>query len=54
MCPHKMTENLKSFSNPSPIDTTGMADNGTAPEEIVRDYQLRVDIDQILTCQGAD
>jgi hypothetical protein len=30
------------------------ADNGIDVEEIVRDYQIRVDVDQILTCQGAD
>jgi len=30
------------------------ADNGIDVEETVRDYQIQVSIDQILTCQGAD
>ena len=44
----------ESFSSPSSTDTTGVAGNVTAPEEIVRNYRIRVNIDQILTCQGAD
>jgi len=44
----------ESISNPSPINSIGMVDNETAPEEIVREYQLQVDVDQVLTCQGAD
>lgn len=49
-----MMKKIESFSNPSPGYTTEVADNGIASEEIVRDYQIQVDIDQILSCQGAD
>lgn len=45
---------IESFSNPSSTAVRGETDNVSAPGEIVRDYQVQVDVDQILICQGAD
>lgn len=52
--PKLLMKKTESLSNPLSLNTTGGADNKTAPEEIARDYQLRVNVDQIFICQGAD